>query len=42
MATSGECRGHGVERCLNPAWEAAVVPLIGGMSRLVLAGFARS
>jgi hypothetical protein len=32
----------GVERRLNPAREAAVVPLVGGMTGLGLAGFARS
>jgi hypothetical protein len=31
-----------VERRLNPAREAVVVPFIGGMTRLGLAGFARS
>jgi hypothetical protein len=31
-----------VERRLIPAREAVVVPLIGGMTRLVLAGFVRS
>jgi putative transposase len=31
-----------VERRLNPAWEVAVVPFIGGMTPAGLAGFARS
>jgi hypothetical protein len=32
----------GIERCLNPARELALAPVIAGMTLAVVAGFARS